>query len=133
MFHRFSCTLVPLVLLSLSTAGCVVVEEDTPTGILTVEWSIGGELAARDCLLTQSDRLELVVIDDFDGVAYEVETLCEDFEISLELEEGLYFPEVTLVDSFDQATSDTLELDSVVVRENEELILEVNFRLSDFF
>lgn len=131
MLNTIARSVLPFALFSLSATGCVVVTDD-PVGILTLDWSIGLDLAARDCLLTQSDRLELILEDEFGGLQ-EVEANCENFSLSIDLEEGLYFPEITLVDSFDNATSDTLLLESVYVFGDEEVIISADFRLSDFF
>ncbi len=116
--------------LSLMLPSCVIVADDDdppPTGLLTIEWSIDQGIATRDCRLVGADRLRLEVLDDRRRLEVDTYPICERFETTVLLPTGRYFPEITLVDDLEFPVSDTLVLDSVRVREDEELIVTVDF------
>jgi hypothetical protein len=117
----------------LSLPGCIIVDDDDPpplVGTLTVEWSIGGAQDPLDCIDFGVDRLELVISGP--GEDIEVEAVCEDFITSVDLYEGRYVADATLVDSFDRAATLTQPIDDVDVIDGTELILEVDFPLGSF-
>lgn len=123
---------MPVLLLGSGLCGCSF-SDQYPTGLLTVDWSIEGEIEPLDCLDTESDYLNVVLFDRGGYAVADEVAICEDFTLTLELDAGRYYPEVTLFDRLDRATTFTLELNSVLVLRDDDLLIEVDFLGSDFF
>jgi hypothetical protein len=117
-----------------SQPGCLVVEERDPVPLatLTVEWTIDGRLAPVDCYDFAADQLELIVYDDFDRFVLETQPRCDDFGVSVDLREGLYTAEVTLVDVWDRPATLTEPIEDVVIVEGTNLVVDVDFPLGAF-
>jgi hypothetical protein len=117
----------------LSLPGCLIVadDDDPPplVGTLTVEWTIDGRQDPLDCIDFGVDRLELVISGPED---VEIEPLCEDFVTSIDLYEGRYVADATLVDSFDRAATLTEPIDAIDVIDGTELEVTVDFPLGSF-
>jgi hypothetical protein len=128
MSSTFKTWLVPAVL-ALGLSGCVVVEDDgyDDVGTLAVNWSIIGFDDPGDCLATGSDRLELAIYDVFGDLVTVRYPYCEDFAISLSLEEGRYTAEATLVDRFNESVTSTRVIDDIDIIEDLELDLSIDF------
>jgi hypothetical protein len=119
---------------SISLSGCVVVadDDDPPLGTLTVEWTIEGLTDPADCAAFGVDRLELRLYVDVDRFVEEVEPLCESFAVSLDLVEGRYFADATLVDSFDRSATVSEPIDDILVVEGTELVVSLDFPFDSF-
>jgi hypothetical protein len=122
---------------ALQLSGCLVVADDDdlgplPVGTLTVNWSIDGLRDPRDCADFGVDRLELVIYDRFGDVVDELEPFCEDFGISVDLEEGSYSADVTMVDSFDRSATLTETLEAIDIIADTDLTLGVDFPVDSF-
>lgn len=119
-------------------SGCLFVTDDgdlgpLPLGTLTVNWSIDGLRDPLDCEDFDVDRLELVIYDDSSGdVVDELEPFCEAFGISVDLPEGYYFADVTMVDSFDRSATLTETLEAIAIIGNTDLALSVDFPVDSF-
>ena len=120
-------------------SGCLFVADDgddlgpLPLGTLTVNWSIDGLRDPLDCEDFDVDRLELVIYDDSSGdVVDELEPFCEAFGISVDLPEGYYSADVTMVDSFDRSATLTETLEAIDVIGNTDLTLSVDFPVDSF-
>src|SRR4051812_43854396 len=97
--------------------GCFFVDDDddddgSPIGTLEVRWTIDGRTDPLDCADFAVDRLELRIYDGRDLVD-EVEPYCEDFGVSIDMLDGVYDGEATLVDSADRAATLTEPLDAI--------------------
>lgn len=119
---------------ALSLPGCLIVDDDDdpgpPVGTLTVEWTIDGRRDPLDCLDFGVDRLELVISGLDEDI--EVEPLCEDFVTSVDLYDGRYIAEATLVDSFDRAATLTEPIEAIDVIAGTELVVSVDFPVGSF-
>lgn len=112
---------------------CVVVtDDDRGIGTLTVEWSIDGVRDASDCAAFSVDRFELLLFARSGRVVDELEPLCESFGVSIDLGEGLYFADATLVDSFDDPATLTQPIDDIDIIEATELAVTIDFPLGSF-
>jgi hypothetical protein len=115
--------------------GCLVVDDDddnrAPVGTLEVRWTIDGLTDPLDCADFGVDRLE-VRIYDRGTLVDELEPYCEDFSVSLDMLDGIYDADATLVDSFDNAVSVTEPLDAIDIIEGTTLSIDVDFPIDSF-
>jgi hypothetical protein len=123
--------------LALALSGCFFVADDGTVarplmGSLTVEWTLDGQQSGFDCADFGVDRLEIVIYDAAGDEVGELEPYCESFAISLDLEEGRYFADVTLVDSLDRSATLTETIDRIDIIAETELNVEVDFPLDSF-
>ena len=133
--------LAPLGLLAcLGLSGCLFVGDDDDddyaydsVGSLTVEWTIDGRRDPGDCADFAVDRLELVLYTGADRFVVEFEPVCESFGTTIDLDEGLYYGDATLVDSFDQSATVTEPLDDIDIIGETELVIPIDFPLDSFF
>jgi len=117
----------------LSLPSCIVVDDDDPeplVGTLTVAWTIDGIRDPLDCADFDVDRLELVISGLNDDV--ETEPLCESFSTSIDLYEGRYVGEATLVDSFDRAATLTQPIDDIDIIAGTDLVVDIDFPIGSF-
>lgn len=119
--------------MALLSQGCVFQTDSGPRrGTLTVEWSIAGYTDPLDCDDNRADYLELVIYDDLDRYVTEVEEPCDAFNVSIELRDGFYNADATLIDAFDRAATVTVPLDQLDVRGGSELVAPIDFAYRDF-
>ena len=112
---------------------CIVTDGDRdPIGTLTVEWTIDGRRDPIDCADFGVDRLELVISDARGNLVEEIEPWCESFFVAVDLFEGRYFADATLVDSVDRAATLTLPIDAIDVIAGTDLVVGVDFPLGSF-
>jgi len=121
---------------ALQLSGCFVVADDDPgplpVGTLTVDWTIDGQRSSRDCADFGVDRLELVIYDESGAKVDELEPFCESFAVSVDLVEGSYFADVTLVDSADRSATLTKTLEAIDIIDGTELDIAVDFPVDSF-
>ena len=121
-------------LVCLGLSGCLVVDDDDdpdPVGTLTVRWTIDGLTDPLDCADLGVDRLELRLYDG-GALVDEFEPYCEDFEVSVDLFDGIYDGDATLVDSFDRSATLTEPLDAIDIIAGTELVIDVDFPIDSF-
>jgi hypothetical protein len=113
---------------------CIVIDGDRGPliGTLTVEWTIDGGRDPIDCRDFGVDRLELVISDARGHLVDEVEPWCESFFVAVDLFEGRYFADATLVDSVDRSATLTLPIDAIDIIAGTDLIVSVDFPLGSF-
>ncbi|MFO0762017.1 MAG: hypothetical protein U0359_36590 [Byssovorax sp.] len=120
--------------LLVSLTGCTVTTEPGPgpgpgpsdLGTLTVFTSIEGSTHPSECDYAGATDIELAVYEGADHVAT-VTAPCYDFSISVDVEEGTYSADVTLIDQYSQPVSTTLALDDLRVVPGTELQVDVDF------
>lgn len=120
--------------------GCLFVSDDDDDdgrsrpsiGTLTVNWTIDGQTNPADCADFAVDRLELVLYEASDDVVDELEPLCESFSVSVDVLDGVYYGEATLVDSFDRAATFTEPLEDIDIVGGTELVIPVDFPIDSF-
>lgn len=111
---------------------CIIVAgDDHGLGTLTVEWTVQGLREPSDCAAFGVDRLELALFTPSGRLVDEIEPFCESFGVSLDLVEGLYFGDATLVDSFDDPVTFTQPL-SLEILEATELAVSIDFPFASF-
>jgi hypothetical protein len=132
-------SLAPLgVLACLSLSGCLVADDDdddydpAPVGSLTVTWSIDGIQDPDDCIDLGVDRLELRIYTLGGDLVDEVEPYCEDFAVTVDMVDGFYDAEATLVDSFDTAATLTEPIDDVDIQAGTDLQVDIDFPIDSF-
>jgi hypothetical protein len=126
-----------MLLCSSLATGCLFVDDDDDdsppaVGTLTVNWTIDGQTYPEDCAAFGVDRMELVLYEGGDYVVDEVEPLCEAFSVSVDLLDGIYYGDATLVDSFDRAATVTLPIDDIDIIGGTELVIPVDFSFDSF-
>jgi len=111
--------------------GCIVTTDDhrgpPPVGTLTVEWTINGGTNPDDCVLYGADHLELLIYAGPDDLVTEVDPLCEDFSVSVDLDPGRYSADATLVDSINRSATVTAPLDGLLVTDGTDLVSSIDF------
>ena len=133
-------SLAPLgVFACLSLSGCFFVSDDdddgsdpAPVGSLTVTWSIDGIQDADDCVDLGVDRLELRIYTPGGDLVDEVEPYCEDFAVTVDMVDGFYDAQATLVDSFDAAATLTEPINDVDIQAGTDLQVDIDFPIQSF-
>ena len=101
--------------------------EFVDAGLLTVDWSISSSIDPVLCNAYGARDMELVIYDVFGGFVVEVEEPCEFFTVTVDLVEGTYDAEATLVDGFDRSVTETRVLTDLVIVGDTELVVDVNY------
>ena len=103
------------------------------TGTLSLDWTIDGHTDELDCVDFQADRLELVIYDARDGsIVDKSEPYCETFGTTVELPNGHYYADATLVDQFDASATITEPIDDIVIIGGTDLNIGIDFPLDSF-
>ncbi|HTV23713.1 MAG TPA: hypothetical protein VMG12_33715 [Polyangiaceae bacterium] len=132
MSSTFSTWFVPAAL-ALGLSGCIFVPTDgDDLGTLQFEWTILGDDDPSDCRITGSDRLELAVYDIFGDNVTTLYPYCDNFDVTLALDDGFYSAELTLVDRFNESVTRTQILDDLDVIEDSTLEVSIDFGVRDF-
>lgn len=115
--------------------GCLFVDDNNddsaPVGTLELRWTIDGLTDPLDCADFGVDRMELRIYDGNDLVD-EVSPICEDFAVSIDMIDGVYDGEATLVDSADRAATLTEPLDAIDIIAGTTLTIDVDFPVGSF-
>jgi hypothetical protein len=119
----------------LGLSGCIFVDDDDdggdPVGTLTVRWSIDGLRDPLDCVDFGVDRMEIRLYER-GSLIDEIEPFCEDFTTTIELFDGIYDGDATLVDSRDFAVTLTEPLDNIDIIAGTDLLIDVDFPIDSF-
>ena len=114
--------------------GCLVTHDRHPgTGTLTVESSIDGYADPVDCDVNRVDLLEVVIYDSAGHYYTEVNAPCEAFGVAIDLPDGVYGIDATLVDYSNRAATTTLALDGLDVYAGHNLVVPIDFPPNSFF
>lgn len=114
--------------------GCVVVRDRHPgQGTLTIESSIDGYADPVDCDVNRVDLLEVVIYDSAGRYYTEVNAPCDAFGVAIDLPDGVYGIDATLVDYSDRAATTTLALDGLDVYAGHNLVVPIDFPPNSFF
>jgi hypothetical protein len=123
--------------LALSLSGCFISSDSDDgavivlpaSGALTVTWSIDMSQDPGVCSFYGADAFELVVYDDFDRLAAETIAPCERFSVTLDLPDGFYSADATMIDFADRPVTTTRTVHDIDVRAGSELVIDVDFPL----
>ena len=112
--------------LALGLSGCTIEHVHDDLGLLTVQWSLDDTFDPDACLDYGSRTIELVIYDRYDDVVEQFEARCADFATSIELEDGAYGVDATLLDRSGRSVTTTLALE-VDVFEGDETFVDIDF------
>jgi hypothetical protein len=125
--RRAALALSPALLtLALGASGCTIEHVHDDDGLLTVQWSLDRTFDPEACFDYGSRSIELVIYDRYDDVVDHFEARCADFATTIELEDGVYGLDATLLDRSGRSVTTTLELE-VDVYEGEETVVDIDF------
>ena len=114
------------------SGGVIIGPDPVPApgaGTLTVFWTIDGTEDPFACIDLGIDAMELIVYRRAGPPFTTVNAPCEDFGLTVELPEGAYDAEATLVDRFGGTASDTLMLEDLVIVDGTDLTSDIDFPL----
>lgn len=123
----------PLALaLALGLAGCEVHaygDDDyyEDEGSLSLDWTLDDTDDPRACDDYEAYDLELIIYDDRGGVASRISPPCDEFGVSIDLLDGVYSLDATLVDRSGRDVSTTLKLDDIDVYAGEDTPISLDF------
>lgn len=123
----------PLALaLALGLAGCEVhayADDDAyyDEGSLSIDWTLDDTYDPRACDDYDAYDLELILYDARGGVASRLTRPCDDFGVSIDLLDGVYSLDATLVDRGGHDVTTTLALDDIDVYAGEDTPISIDF------
>ncbi len=135
-FSKYFATLGACALGAATLTGCtfeaglaapppIIVGEST--GSLTVRWTVAGAFSPAECAYYRVDMLELVIYDAAGTPFFTTEAPCENFDVTLDLDPGLYHADATLVDVNNRPTSTTLPIDNLRITSGTDLAVDIDF------
>lgn len=103
-------------------------DDDDETGLVIMEWSIGGRLVPSDCGALGADLFEAAFFTGADNqFAAEVEEACEAFTTQFFLRAGTYEVTTRLITFEQEEVASTLFFDNVRVDETADSVLHADF------
>lgn len=135
---RIAALVFPLCSCVLAAHGmaCTVGVEGPPVvvpaaiGTLTVTWLVAGTSDPSMCSAYGASAMEVVVYDAAGQEVTTVQPSCSDFAVTLELPEGTYTAEATLVDSASGARSVTKPISTFDVVDGTDIAIDLDFPAS---
>lgn len=128
-----------LALAATLVSGCLVQADGRPspspsgTGTLTMLWTVDGTTDPDACYYLGGGPIDFeLLIDEGTEAVADVQAPCEDFGLSVDIRPGTYTGYATLVDLNDDAVTTTLPLERLVVVEDTELTVDVDFPPGSF-
>lgn len=125
-------------LVSTALSGCVLEAglstppPPDPTGSITVRWTIAGTASPAQCAYYRADSLQLVVYDAAGQKVITTDAPCEAFNVTLDLEPGVYQADATLIDAEQRGRSLTLPINDLQVTRGTELTVDTDFPARSF-
>jgi hypothetical protein len=104
----------------------------TAEGSMTVDWTVAGTKDPIACEDFAADTLELVIFDALGEIA-RTDSACDDFAVVVDLPEGEYDIDATMLDSDFFPISTTVSVDRLTVLEGLDLPVEIDFPADSFF
>jgi len=96
-------------------------------GSLSLDWTLDDTDDPRACDDYEAYDLELIIYDDRGGVASRISPPCDEFGVSIDLLDGVYSLDATLVDRSGRDVSTTLKLDDIDVYAGEDTPISLDF------
>ncbi|HKU44198.1 MAG TPA: hypothetical protein VJR89_38825 [Polyangiales bacterium] len=119
--------------LALGAAGCEVhTHSDWYSeyeGTLSIEWSLDDSFDPDACDDYHAHEIELIVYDDRDHEVAHTTPYCDEFEVSIDLPDGVYGLDATLLDRGGHAVTTTLALHDIDVYEDHTTPISIDFPL----
>lgn len=121
-----------LAALVLGAAGCEVHtggDDDyvDDSGSLTIDWTLDHTDDPAACDDYDARRLELIIYDDRNRVVDTIEPSCDSFEASIDLPDGVYSVDATLLDRSGGDVSTTISTDDIDVYAGEDTPIRFEF------
>lgn len=133
---------IPLLTAALTAAsmGCsVAVSPSPPVGVetaamgtMTLRWTVTGTTSPSACAAYGATLLEVVVYDAAGNEVAHANQGCGAFGITLDLPDGTYTAEVTLIDSAGNARSVTKPLHAIEVVTGTDIAIDLDFPAASF-
>jgi hypothetical protein len=123
---------------SLALAGCAAEVEGDPvivdsSGVLVVDWSIGGSQDPSACRQSDADVIN-VAVETADGESLgEFEDACEVFRTGIELPPGDYFGDAVLLDPDGAQRTTAVDLGFFQIYGDDELVVPIDFPSDSFY
>ncbi len=116
-------------LFAASQSGCLVIASEpyVGRGSMTMSFTIDSSNHASECVYYGADQLEVTLFDAAGAPVITVDAPCEGHDLSVELDEGEYSAEATLIDLDGFPVSDTLVLDAFRVIDQTDLVIDLDF------
>ena len=111
--------------------GAVVVGDGT--GSISIGFTVDGRDDRFACADWGVAAADILVVDDFGDIVVDEQVDCNAFIDTIDLPEGNYSAEVTLVDDFDDALSTTAKLRGLDVIAGTDLEADVDFPASSMY
>jgi hypothetical protein len=119
-----------LVALALGAAGCEVHTSgsyDGDEGSLTIDWTLDDTDDPFACDDYDARSLEIIIYDEYEKVATTIRPPCDSFEASIDLLDGVYSIDATLLDRSGSDVSTTLSIDDIDVYAGEDTPISIDF------
>jgi hypothetical protein len=122
------------VALLLGATGCEVHTHDSSyaaddEGTLAVDWTLDDSFDPRACDDFRATDLELVIYDDRDHVVDRFRAPCDDFSADIDLLDGVYSIDATLLDRSSEDATTTVSVDGLDVYAGEDTPVHIDFPL----
>jgi hypothetical protein len=122
--------------LSGTSLGCSVAVTPTSsvpaTGTLTVRWRVAGGTDPGACSTFGASLLELVVYDPGGDEVARANGSCSAFGLTIDLPDGTYSADATLIDSNGRSRTVTKQLAAIEVVQGTDLAIDLDFPASSF-
>lgn len=102
------------------------------TGVLNVDWTIGGVKASDECALNGVTDIDISV---FTSGGHDIGTFtqaCEAFATSIDLDPGSYSATAVLVDGYGRDRTTSIEIEPFSIEGNDQLTIPIDFPLDSF-
>ena len=131
---RGSSIIVALSAVALGATGCEVhtrsdsyIDEDE--GTLLVDWTLDDSDDSRVCDDFGARDLELAIFDDRDRIVDRFRAPCDDFAVEIDLLDGVYSIDATLLDRSGGDVTTTVSVDEIDVYAGDETPIHIDFPL----
>jgi hypothetical protein len=122
-----------LVALALGAAGCEVHTRDSyvgdDEGTLAIDWTLDDSFDPRACDDFEARDLELVIYDDRDHVVDRISVACDDFSADIDLLDGVYSIDATLIARSGDDVTTTVSVDNIDVYAGDDTPVHIDFPL----
>jgi hypothetical protein len=117
--------------LGLGLTGCEVHTHDgyydDDEGSLSIDWTLDDTDDPRACDDYDAYDIELIIYDDRGSVASRIHEPCDSFAVSVDLLDGVYGLDATLIDRAGHDVSTTLMLEDIDVYAGEDTPISIDF------
>lgn len=102
------------------------------TGVLNVDWTIGGVKSPDECALNGVTSIDVSVFSSGGSDVGEFTEACEAFVTSIELDPGSYSATAVLLDGYGRDRTTAVAIEPFSIEGNDELTIPIDFPLDSF-